>query len=44
MTLRGVASAIYPVLPLLNHSGAANTVRISAGGAVILVAARWKYL
>ena len=44
MTLRGVASALYPVLPLLNHSCAANTVRINAGGTVILVAVRWKYL
>ena len=38
--LEGRASAVYPVLPLLNHSCDPNTLRVYSGGRVVLLAAR----
>ena len=38
--LEGRASAVYPVLPLLNHSCDPNTLRVYNGGRVLLIAAR----
>ena len=38
--LEGRASAVYPVLPLLNHSCDPNTLRVYSGGRVILLATR----
>ena len=38
--LGGLASAVYPVLPLLNHSCDPNTIRVYTGGRAVLVAAR----
>ena len=38
--LEGRASAVYPVLPLLNHSCDPNTLRVYIGGRVVLLAAR----
>ena len=38
--LEGRASAVYPVLPLLNHSCDPNTLRVNIGGRVVLLAAR----
>jgi hypothetical protein len=35
-----VGSALYPILPLLNHSCNANTIRFNIGNKVILVASR----
>ena len=38
--LHGVGSAIYPVLPLLNHSCDPNTVRVYVENKVMLMATR----
>ena len=38
--LEGRASAVYPVLPLLNHSCDPNTLRVNIGGRVVPLAAR----
>ena len=38
--LEGRASAVYPVLPLLNHSCDPNTLRLYSGARVLLIAAR----
>ena len=38
--LQGIGSAIYPVLPLLNHSCDSNTVRVYVGNKVMLIATR----
>ena len=38
--LEGRASAVYPVLPLLNHSCDPNTLRVYSGGRVILLTTR----
>ena len=35
-----VGTALYPILPLLNHSCNANTIRFNIGNKVVLVASR----